>query len=161
VSAIKLEVHEPKNCLATAYDPVFSNGYAPLNCDLDNYQDAKMKVCGYGESGVRVFDVRDIRRPREIAYYKSPATGDAPRAASPYQTFRDVPGISSRAARFHSADNAVYPYFARGGKEIWFAGFDNGFQVLRFSDALMAREKTLFEGIKSCGDGPRPRHGCE
>lgn len=158
--SLKLEVHEPKNCLATAHDPVFGHGYSPLYCEPDNYQDAKKMVCGFAEGGVRVFDVRDVKKPREIAYYKPPAVGNAPRAASPYQTFRDVPGITSRATKFHTADGVVYPAFAKGGKEIWFTSFDNGFQVLRFSEALMAREKELFAEPETCYGGLRPKHGC-
>ncbi|MBL8266410.1 MAG: hypothetical protein JNL55_08515, partial [Steroidobacter sp.] len=153
-------VHEPKNCLATAHDPVFGHGYSPLYCEPDNYQDAKKMVCGFAEGGVRVFDVRDVKKPREIAYYKPPAVGNAPRAASPYQTFRDVPGITSRATKFHTADGVIYPGFARGGKEIWFTSFDNGFQVLRFSAALLAKEKELFAEPETCYGGLRPKHGC-
>ncbi|MBL8271364.1 hypothetical protein, partial [Steroidobacter sp.] len=52
--SLKLEVHEPKNCLATAHDPVFGHGYSPLYCEPDNYQDAKKMVCGFAEGGVRV-----------------------------------------------------------------------------------------------------------
>jgi hypothetical protein len=160
VSALKLQVQDPKNCLATAYDPVFSHGYSPLNCEPDNWQDAKKVVCGFTEGGVRVFDVRDVMHPREIAYYKPPAVGSEPRAASPYQTFRDVSGRTARSNKFHSADGAIYPAFARGGKEIWFTSFDNGFQILRFSAALMAKEKDLFAEIPTCYGGLRPPHGC-
>jgi hypothetical protein len=160
VSSLKLEVHEPKNCLATAYDPVFGHGYSPLNCEPDNWQDARKMVCGFAEGGVRVFDVRDVKRPREIAYYKPPAVGSEPRAASPYQTFREVSGMTARANKFHSADGAIYPAFAKGGREVWFTSFDNGFQVLRFSDALVTREKELFAEIPTCFGGLRPPHGC-
>jgi hypothetical protein len=109
---------------------------------------------------VRVFDVRDVKRPREIAYYKPPAVGSEPRAASPYQTFREVSGMTARANKFHSADGAIYPAFAKGGREVWFTSFDNGFQVLRFSDALVTREKELFAEIPTCFGGLRPPHGC-
>lgn len=156
VSALKLEVQDPKNCLATAYDPVISHGYSPLNCDIDNYQDAKMMVCGFTEGGVRVFDIRDIKRPREIAYYKPPAVGAAVRAASPYQH----EGAASPAAKYHTADAIAYPRFARGAKEIWFSSFDNGFQVLRFSQELLEREKALFSDLETCYGGLRPMHGC-
>jgi hypothetical protein len=160
VSAVKLEVHEPKNCLATAYDPVYSHGYSPLICDVDNYQDARMMVCAFTEGGIRVFDIRDIKRPREIAYYKPAAVGSAPRAASPYQPFRDVAGTVSKATRFHSADGTTHSFFANGAKEIWFTSFDGGFHVVRFSDGLLKKEKDLFDGIRTCVGGLRPAHGC-
>lgn len=160
VSAVKLEVHEPRNCLATAYDPVYSHGYSPLICDVDNYQDARMMVCAFTEGGVRVFDIRDVKHPREIGYYKPPAVGSAPRAASPYQTFRDVSKTTSKATRFHSADATAHPFFANGAREVWFSSFDGGFHAVRFSDAFVAKEKDLFDGIKTCYSGLRPVHGC-
>jgi hypothetical protein len=156
VSSVRDEITEPKNCLATAYDRPYHKGYGPTACDVDDYQDAKMMVCGFGLGGVRVFDIRDVKQPREIAYYKPPAVGDAPRKASAFQPFRHIPGTMT----FHSADVVLYAYFANGGKEIWFLSTDNGFQVLRFSDELMAREKGLFDRDITCGGKLRGRYGC-
>lgn len=160
VSSLRLQVTEPKSCLATAYDPVFGHGYSPLDCDVDDYQDARMMVCGFGESGIRVFDVRDIEHPREIAYYKPPAVGAAPRPASPYQTFRNVPGITSLSSKYHTASAVDYARFTHDAREIWFTSYDNGFQVLKFSDEFVAREKNLFAPRKTCYGGMRPPHGC-
>jgi hypothetical protein len=160
ISAVKLEVQDPEHCLATAYDPVYSHGYSPLICDVDNYQDARLMVCAFAEGGIRVFDIRDVKRPREIAYYKPAAVGSAPRAASPYQTFRDVSGTTSKATRFHSADAVTHPFFANNAREVWFSSFDGGFQVVRFSDVLIAKEKDLFSGSRSCYGGLRSPHGC-
>jgi hypothetical protein len=156
VSSVRDEVTEPKNCLATAYDRSFHRGYAPMQCDVDNYQDAKMMVCAFSMSGVRVYDIRDIKKPREIAYYKPPAVWDAPRKASAFQTFRNIPGTMT----YHSSDLVHTAYFVKGGKEIWILSVDNGFQALRFSDELMAREKDLFGRDNSCGGKLRGRYGC-
>jgi hypothetical protein len=142
VSGLRDEVDEPKYCALTASEPRFAYGYDPLDCDVDNYKDAKMMVCGFSEGGVRVFDIRDVKHPREIAYYKPPATGCAPRAGSLFQAYLDTSGLPG--ARFHSTDDGEYPLFAKGGKEIWFVSFDNGAQVLRFSDEFMKRHKDLF-----------------
>lgn len=160
VSSVRLQVTEPKNCLATAYDPVFGHGYSPLDCDFDNYQDAKMMACGFGEGGIRVFDVRDIKHPHEIAYYKPPAVGAEPRPASPYQTFLNVPGISSLSSKYHTADAVDYARFMNGGREVWFTSYDNGFQVLKFSDEFVVKEKSLFAPKQTCFGGMRPPHGC-
>ena len=66
-----------------------------------------------------------------------------PRLASFYPTFRDT-GPQTGPAKVHTADAVTIPYFAKGGREIWFSSFDNGFQVVRFSDELLAKEKELF-----------------
>jgi hypothetical protein len=157
VSSLKQEVHEPKNCLAVARDPNFAHGYGPPDCDVDNNQDTRMIVCSFSLGGLRVFDVRDVKHPREIAYYKPPAVLDAPRAGSLYQTFRDIPGNT----KVHTADQVLYPRFAKGGKEIWFTSYDNGFQIVRFSDELMARERALFSRDITCDGKLRGRYGCQ
>ncbi len=73
VSGLRHEMNEVKNCLATAYEPRYGFGYSALTCDVDNYQDAKMMACTFSEGGLRVFDIRDVKHPRELAYYKPPA----------------------------------------------------------------------------------------
>jgi hypothetical protein len=160
VAAVRLEVSEPKNCLAVAHDPVYSSqGYAAANCDVDNHQDARMMVCAYGEAGVRVFDIRNIHQPREIAYYKPPAVGSEPRLGSQYRVDLEPPQASLRR-RYHTGDSVASAFFAKGGKEIWFTSYDNGFQVVRFSDELIAREKELFNRDNTCGGKLRGRYGC-
>jgi len=160
VSSVRLALTEPKHCLAVAFDPTYSwQGYAAANCDVDNYQDAKMIACGYGEAGVRVFDIRNVNQPREIAYYKPPATGSVPREGSQYRIDYE-PSSAAQRRRNHTGDAVAYVFFAKGGKEIWFNSYDNGFQVVRFSDELMAREQALFARDITCKGKLRGRHGC-
>jgi hypothetical protein len=160
MSSVRLALTEPKNCMAVAYDPTYSwQGYAAANCDVDNYQDAKMMACGYGEAGVRVFDIRNVEQPREIAYYKPAATGSAPREGSQYRIDHE-PLAAAQRRKYHTGDAVAYVYFAKGGKEIWFNSYDNGFQVVRFSDELMNRERDLFARDITCKGKLRGRHGC-
>lgn len=156
VSGIRLEVHDPKNCVAIARDPAYSYAYSSMYCEMDDYQDPQMMACGFSLSGLRVFDIRDVMHPREIAYYKPPATGSAPRPGSMYNTFRE----HTWPKNFHGADGVIWAMFAKGGKEIWFESFDNGFQVVRFTDEFMAREKELFSRDITCNGRLRDRHGC-
>jgi hypothetical protein len=158
VSGVRLEVDQPRYCALTAVEPRL-RGYLPMWCSVDNNQDAQMMACAYGESGIRVFDIRDVKHPREIAYYKPAASGSAVRKASNFQAFLDKSGTLQGS--YHSADMTASVSFAKGGKEIWFTSIDGGAQILRFSDELMKREKDLFSRDNSCNGKPRGVHGCQ
>jgi len=71
VSKIMLETHDPKNCAAVLPDLVGLGifTYGSHYCSVDNKHNATTLACGFFNSGIRVFDIRDPLRPREIAYY--------------------------------------------------------------------------------------------
>ncbi|MFX8114533.1 hypothetical protein ABTL09_20195, partial [Acinetobacter baumannii] len=48
---------------------------------VDNRENATALACSYFNSGVRVFDIRDPSKPKEIAYY-NPASAKSPGAGS-------------------------------------------------------------------------------
>src|SRR5437763_1790628 len=69
----------PDYCELIVNDPLDVGGtyptYSPERCTADRQQNPTMIACGLWAAGVRVFDVRDILHPKEIAYYKPPAPG--------------------------------------------------------------------------------------
>jgi hypothetical protein len=75
ISKIMLETHDPKNCAQVTPDivglGVFT--YGSHYCSVDNRTNPTALACSYFNSGVRVFDIRDLERPKELAYY-NPAT---------------------------------------------------------------------------------------
>jgi hypothetical protein len=78
--------YDPKNCDKVVPDltgtGVSGFTYGAHYCSVDNKKKATTLACGYFESGIRVFDIRDIARPREIAYYNPPSvTTPSPRLA--------------------------------------------------------------------------------
>jgi hypothetical protein len=157
VSGIRLAVDQPKYCALAASEPRM-RGYVPMYCNVDNYQDAQMMACGFGEAGVRVFDIRDVKHPREIAYYKPPAAGTAVRKASDSPAYLDRSGTLQ--GTYHSADLTPAVYFANGDKQLWFISIDGGVQILDFSKELVQREKALFSRDNSCKGRLRGQHGC-
>jgi hypothetical protein len=79
VSRMALEVHDPANCSQTLPDLVGLSifTYGSHYCSVDDRNDATTLACGYFNSGIRVFDIRDVRRPKEIAYYNPAGTTTA------------------------------------------------------------------------------------
>ena len=76
VSKLMLEVHDPANCDKTVPDltGLTTFTYGSHYCSVDNKHKATTLACGYFNSGIRVFDIRDPIRPREIAYYNPAGT---------------------------------------------------------------------------------------
>ena len=78
VSKLMLETHDPKNCAAVMPDiaglSIFT--YGSHYCSVDNRDNATVMACSYFNSGVRIFDIRNPARPKEIAYY-NPASATA------------------------------------------------------------------------------------
>jgi hypothetical protein len=111
ISALRLEVHEPEHRDSIADDPGagdVTGGYAAHYCDMPTRVDPDIVACTMILSGLRVFDIRDPSRPREIAYFNAPA---------------QVPGSTVSS-----------PAFAPERKEIWFSDSNSGFYVVRVTN---------------------------
>ena len=76
VSKLMLEAYDPKNCAQVLPDlaGLGSFTYGAHYCSVDNRHNATTLACGYFNSGIRVFDIRDPLKPREIAYYNPAGT---------------------------------------------------------------------------------------
>jgi hypothetical protein len=76
ISRLALEIHDPKNCEAVIPDlaGLGSFTYGSHYCSVDDRDKATTLACGYFNSGIRVFDIRDPVHPREIAYYNPAGT---------------------------------------------------------------------------------------
>jgi hypothetical protein len=159
VATIMLEVNDPANCSRMLNDPPDVGGeiptYSPERCTADRQTNPTMLACGLWAAGVRVFDIRDILHPKEIAYYKPPAPGTAFLPSSGtwapgidstfdkvagYMSFHEVPRANGHANEHGNARSAR-------DVELWFVSDGNGFQVLRFTDRFKALHKDLFEDL--------------
>ena len=130
VSKLALEVHNPANCAQTLPDliglSIFT--YGSHYCSVDNKRKATTLACGYFNSGIRVFDIRDPAHPKEIAYY-NPAGTTTPSPGSNHTLVNNwrAGGPDWCSAQVHlNADNGT----------LWTTCQDNGLLMLKFTHGV-------------------------
>lgn len=145
-SHIRLAIQGASN-LATrrkdlAGESIFS--YDAHYCDVDRRTNPTALACGYFNAGIRVFNIVDPLKPREIAYFNPPAqTGrnaelpGSDHAQAP--AFGSLPGISPatgslglKVADLTADWCSSPPRFVNN--QLWVSCSDNGFMVLRFTN---------------------------
>ena len=117
ISNLRLEVHQPENFERLSGDPGTSSpiqGYAGHYCSVPRRTDPGIVACSMILSGLRVFDIRDPRNPREIAYFNAPVTP------------RDVSDASNYAMSS--------PSFVPERDEIWYSDGYSGFYGVRLTN---------------------------
>jgi hypothetical protein len=138
------QVHEtPRDhcggpCPGTNLPPASGSiNYSEERCVANNPMNTTMLACSFQNAGVRVFDVRDPYRPKEIAYYKPGAVRTAFRPSSGSW----APGVDRTVDKV-----AAWVRWRKVGNdwELWFVSDGNGFQIVRFSNSFMAHNKSLF-----------------
>jgi hypothetical protein len=132
VSKLMLEAHDPANCpeLLTTPGENGQSGYSAHYCTADKAKNPKLLACSYFAAGIRVFDISDPYRPREVAYYKPPAR----RTAFLPGSSRWSPTNPDRTVDFAPSDFRWRKY--RGETHLWFTTADNGFQIVRFTKSM-------------------------
>lgn len=143
VSTIRLAVNEPANCPTTLAEQnaVFALMYSAHYCTPDDPLNTTAIACAWISSGVRVFDVRDPLRPREIAYYNPPARVDADsvRGGAPYYDLL----VGARTKDSVSTQIRWRRDATTGAQHLWFISGENGFQILRFTNGVYRPAQTV------------------
>jgi len=127
ISNLRLEVHQRENFAAqngdnSARNPV--QGYAGHYCNVPTRVDPGIVACSMILSGLRVFDIRDPHRPREIGYFNAPVD---PRIIPPAGI---VPAPSNWALSS--------PSFVSQRGEIWYSDGLSGFYAVRLTERVGA-----------------------
>jgi hypothetical protein len=145
VSNLRLEVHQPENFDAIRDDAGAQNfvqGYAGHYCNVPRREDPGIVACSMILSGLRVFDIRDPRNPREIAYFNAPVT---PRIIPPA-------GVVPEESNWAMSSPSFVP--ERG--EIWYSDGLSGFYAVRLTNGVWPfRDKGKGKGKGKCR---RPGH---
>jgi hypothetical protein len=109
-------------------------GYNFHYCNVDTQKDPTMLACSAFEQGLRVFDIRDLLHPKEIAYFNP--GGDGTRQPGGWGgTYSGYP--------------AAMPQFGPERHELWFTDQDRGLYVTRFTNGTWlshATEATVSHG---------------
>jgi hypothetical protein len=126
VSRLGLEVHDPANCAQVLPDLVGLSifTYGSHYCSVDNKDNATTVACGYFNAGIRVFDIRNPRHVKEIAYF-NPAGTTTPSPGSNHVTFGQW-----RAGGPDWCNAQVHLDAERG--TVWTTCQDNGLLMLKF-----------------------------
>jgi hypothetical protein len=126
VSNLRLEVHMEENRIggklqddpgttANGNNPFsFAQDYTGHFCNMPTRVDPKIVACGMSISGLRVFNIQNIFKPREVAYFTAP--------------------VQKRV--FPEGSNWAYsqPAFAPERKEVWYSEAYTGFYAVRLTN---------------------------
>jgi len=125
VSNLRLGVHQPENFPALGNDNGADNpvqGYAGHYCNVPRRVDPGIVACSMILSGLRVFDIRDPLKPREIAYYNAPVQP------------RIIPEAGIVPAPSNWAMSS--PSFVPERGEIWYSDGLSGFYAVRVTNGV-------------------------
>jgi hypothetical protein len=118
VSNLRLAVHQEENFEELSGDPSGSGnartyGYSAHYCNVPTRVDPGIAACTMIGSGLRIFDIRDPERPREVAYFNAPLNGG--------------PQGSSWAM--------ASPTFVPERREVWYSDVNSGFYAVQLTEA--------------------------
>ena len=114
-------------------------------CVFDDATDTRLMACSFPNGGLRVFDIRDPLHARELGYWKPGAVRTEVRPSSGSwaqgvdRTVDKIGGwarfVITKKGNGKSADLDA---------QLWTVSDGNGFQVLRFRQDFVAKNKDLF-----------------
>jgi hypothetical protein len=121
VSDIRLEVHQPENRAQLAGDPGASSplqGYSGHYCSVPQREEPGIVACSFIASGLRVFDIRDPEKPKEIAYFVAPLERSST-AGPPSNYAMSAPAFVPKRGEIWYSDGNTGFYAVRVAKGVW------------------------------------------
>lgn len=140
VSNLRLEVNMRDTHRAVSGDPTPLSpgkafGYTGHYCAVPRTVDPEIVACSFTNSGLRVFDISEPRRPREVAYFVAPPK-------------------SGTAAGFQPGNLALsQPAFDRERRQVWYSDATAGFYVLQLSRSAWPQSRPNAPADDRAGDG--------
>jgi hypothetical protein len=115
-SNIRLEVHQPANRTGTDQqtDPGAPEspygGYTAHYCSIPRRDNPGLAACAFIGSGLRLFDIRDPKHPREVGYFNMPTSK----------------GSHAMAA----------PAWDPSGSQVWYSDSNSGFYAVQLTNGI-------------------------
>ena len=123
VSDLRLQVHQPsarkgdqKNDPGAAI-PV--QGYAAHYCSVPTRDNPRIVACSMIVSGLRIFDISNLRKPVEVGYFNKPLAGKKP-------TNPTAPGAFAMSQ----------PAWDVRHRQVWYSDGNTGFYAVRLTNGL-------------------------
>jgi hypothetical protein len=124
VSNIRLAVHQPENRVGDQKnDPgavVPVQGYTAHYCSVPYRDNPKVVACSMNLSGLRIFDIRDVAHPKEVAYFNRPI--------QPLANPLNVLAIGGYGMSQNAWDVKRH--------SIWYTDVNSGFYVVRLTNGV-------------------------
>jgi hypothetical protein len=124
VSNIRLEVNQPwARKGPSRNDPGAQlpvQGYAGHYCSVPRAEDPKLVACSFIASGLRIFDIRDPRAPKEVGYFNKPLQ----------------PGLENGREGAHAMSA---PAWDLKRKQVWYTDGNTGFWAVRLTNGSAPR----------------------
>jgi LVIVD repeat len=133
ISDMRLEVNNPEHRAEVGGDPGAGSalqGYAAHYCNVPRTDDPEIVACSFIASGLRVFDVRDPRRPKEAAYFVAPP----------------APGPDGGDPSNYAM---AKPSFDAARKTIWYSDGNSGLYAVRLTNGAWP-ERTTQQPRRRC-----------
>ncbi|HET6815673.1 MAG TPA: hypothetical protein VFH66_00395, partial [Mycobacteriales bacterium] len=115
VSNLRLAVNKGGQTADPGDDQPFQ-GYQGHYCSLPSRVDPYIVACSFIMSGLRVFDIRDVAHPKEIAYFNRPL----------------MPGAGSTPTKAGAFAMSA-PAYDEKTHDIWYTDGNTGFYVVRLT----------------------------
>ena len=151
VSHLRLQVNEPAEHERFGGDPGANGfgggggqGYAAHYCNIPTRVDPTLVACSFIVSGLRLFDISDLTRPKEVGYYVAPTQAK--------------PENQGQASNYAMSQ----PAFVPERREVWFTDATSGFYALRIDEQIWpkstAKAPASPKGLSCSGRRRFPAH---
>lgn len=122
VSNLRLQVNQPAAHRAASGDPGANSpvqGYAAHYCNIPTRINPKVVACSFIVSGLRVFDISDLKKPKEIAYFVAPTKRRFENGYQASDFVMSQPAFALKRRQVWFTDGATGFYDVRVDKRVW------------------------------------------